>query len=396
MANRLLVLDAVLDELRRTSCGGGFLTGQHTSQGFEQTFLVTGLSDVREEAIGGWSAEGDSDDAWPLWAEVEEGQVRWYISLGRQNAWEVWSGPIIIQMEREFRRRMEGVPGVAGLSKKAVLILGLGTVGSKMAEDLGRSGIGSLTMVDPDTVEPENVCRCQFTLDQIGMRKVEALRQTLEEINPSVQVETYAMDVLDWSPEVLAQRLGGVDLVVQATDNLYVPYVLNEAARHTVPAVYVGVYEGGWGGFVVWTAPGLTPCYECVMPPLDDREDEGTRAKAGGVAEWDYTEPGGRVRPMAGLNVDVARVATAASRIVLWLLGRGEPDSRFPLDPSRTALFVGNEPEEVFTEPLQTEWARTTPKEDCWCQESAPSDADVHDVQALIEGVREVDPAEEG
>lgn len=80
-------------------------------------------------------------------------------------------------------------PGVHEMVKQATIgIAGVGGLGSAIAIALARTGIGHLIIADFDIVEPSNLNRQQYFLDQIGLPKVYALRDTLARINPHVRV----------------------------------------------------------------------------------------------------------------------------------------------------------------------------------------------------------------
>lgn len=85
-------------------------------------------------------------------------------------------------------------PGVHACVKRAVVgIAGVGGLGSNVALSLARLGVGTLILADHDVVEPSNLNRQQFFIDQLGVRKVEALAETLRRINPSVRIRRHAV-----------------------------------------------------------------------------------------------------------------------------------------------------------------------------------------------------------
>ncbi len=84
-------------------------------------------------------------------------------------------------------------PGVHAVLREACVgIAGAGGLGSAVAVALTRMGIGTLVIVDFDVVEPSNLNRQQYFIDQIGLPKVEALRQNLSRMNPYVRLITHA------------------------------------------------------------------------------------------------------------------------------------------------------------------------------------------------------------
>ncbi len=82
-------------------------------------------------------------------------------------------------------------PGVQDKIKNSVVgIMGLGGLGSMVAVALARIGVGKLVLADYDVVEPSNLNRQQYFIDQIGKRKTEAMKDNLARINPYIGVET--------------------------------------------------------------------------------------------------------------------------------------------------------------------------------------------------------------
>ena len=83
-----------------------------------------------------------------------------------------------------------GEEGVNLLSGKHVALFGVGGVGGYVAEALGRAGVGSITLVDKDTVSESNINRQIIaTYETIGQRKTEVMANRLRSINPDIRVE---------------------------------------------------------------------------------------------------------------------------------------------------------------------------------------------------------------
>jgi sulfur carrier protein ThiS adenylyltransferase len=107
-------------------------------------------------------------------------------------------------------------PGVHARVKRGVVgIAGAGGLGSSIATALARVGVGQLLVADFDVVEPSNLNRQQYFVDQIGMTKVEALRENLARINPYVEVSVFHGRL---TPENIPQVFAGVDVMVEAFD----------------------------------------------------------------------------------------------------------------------------------------------------------------------------------
>lgn len=107
-------------------------------------------------------------------------------------------------------------PGVhAILKRSAVGIAGLGGLGSAIAIALARIGVGRLVLADFDVVEPSNLNRQQYFIDQIGMPKAEALASNLARINPYVIVESHLVRL---TPENVPVIYRDVQVMVEAFD----------------------------------------------------------------------------------------------------------------------------------------------------------------------------------
>lgn len=139
-------------------------------------------------------------------------------------------------------------PGVhAKLKNACVGVAGCGGLGSTVALALARVGIGRLILADFDVVEPSNLNRQQYYIDQLGMRKVEALKATIARVNPSVAVETWGERLV---PATVVSVFAGVDVLVEAFDRADQKAMLVEAAMNAFPGkpLVLGSGMAGWGG----------------------------------------------------------------------------------------------------------------------------------------------------
>ena len=101
-------------------------------------------------------------------------------------------------------------PVVGTLSGRRVLVAGAGSVGSRIAEDLVRSGVGAFTVIDPDRVDAPNLARTVYSAADIGAPKPDALARRLRAIDPAVMVDRHATAL---GAADLPQALAGVSLV---------------------------------------------------------------------------------------------------------------------------------------------------------------------------------------
>ncbi len=171
-------------------------------------------------------------------------------------------------MDRYSRQKLFAPIGVLGqqtLHQRHALIVGMGALGSAIAEQLARSGIGALTIIDRDVVEWSNLQR-QSLYDEAdaaaSLPKAIAAERKLRKMNSELRLEAIVTDVTASNVEEWVRR---VDLVLDGTDNFFTRFLLNDACfRHHVPFIYGGAV--GSQGMSAPFIPGLTPCFRCIVP----------------------------------------------------------------------------------------------------------------------------------
>ncbi len=137
-------------------------------------------------------------------------------------------------------------PGVHAKLKAAIVgIAGLGGLGSAIAVALARVGIGKLILADFDMVEPSNLNRQQYFVDQLGMLKTDALVSNLRKINPYVEDEAHAVKL---TPNNIFPIFGKTDVMIEAFDRADQKVMLMQAFAEQRPdAPFVGA--SGMAGY---------------------------------------------------------------------------------------------------------------------------------------------------
>lgn len=171
---------------------------------------------------------------------------------------------------RYSRQLLFGPIGKAGqqrLKDASVAIIGCGALGSSLANNLCRAGVGRLVIADRDFIELNNLQRqILFDEEDIARRlpKAVAAAEKLRRINSDVTIETLVEDINADGIEALVQD---VDLILDATDNFETRYLLNDACiKHQKPWIYSGVIASY--GVTMNILPGDTPCLRCVFPEM--------------------------------------------------------------------------------------------------------------------------------
>ena len=149
--------------------------------------------------------------------------------------------------EIEFLMMARHTPGVHQKIKTSVVgIAGLGGLGSAVAIALARIGVGTLILADFDVVEPSNLNRQQYFLNQIGMPKVEALQENLLKINPYVRIRLHNERLDRKNIERIFKE---ADVVVEALDRADEKAMLINAVSEKMPDKYIVAASGvaGYG-----------------------------------------------------------------------------------------------------------------------------------------------------
>ncbi len=159
-----------------------------------------------------------------------------------------------------------GIEGQNKLYNAKVAIAGVGGLGSAALHFMALSGVGSITIIDQDTVEESNLHRQFFTtMDDIHIPKVEAIRKNLKKVNPDIKINALAENINERN---VSEMVKGVDCVVDGLDNTTTRFLINrECVKQRIPYIFAGAI-GYHGNVTVIDSPN-TPCLECIMPELN-------------------------------------------------------------------------------------------------------------------------------
>jgi len=118
------------------------------------------------------------------------------------------------KLEKDFFSRHDAAV-LAALRQSVIGIAGAGGLGSNAAITLARAGAGRLIIADFDRIEPSNLNRQQYTVKQIGRRKVAALKATLRQIAPFTNCAAHEIKI---TPSNIERVFGAADILIEAFD----------------------------------------------------------------------------------------------------------------------------------------------------------------------------------
>jgi molybdopterin/thiamine biosynthesis adenylyltransferase len=182
-----------------------------------------------------------------------------------------------------------GAAGQQRLSAAHVAIIGVGATGAASASLLARAGVGTLTLIDRDFVEPSNLQR-QVLFDEAdaleSLPKAEAARRKIALFNSGITVYAHIADLV---PANIAELLGSADLILDATDNFETRYLVNDyAVQQSKPWIYaaaIGAYAATMNILPGTASPNPTACLACLFPkpptgPVETCDTSGILATA--------------------------------------------------------------------------------------------------------------------
>jgi molybdopterin/thiamine biosynthesis adenylyltransferase/rhodanese-related sulfurtransferase len=157
-----------------------------------------------------------------------------------------------------------GEEGQLRLLDSRMLLIGAGGLGSPASLYLAAAGVGTLGIVDDDTVDETNLQRqIVHSTDRLGESKAESAKRTIEALNPDVTVKVYKERL---TSENVDRILGeGWDVIVDGADNFPTRYLLNDASVwHGIPVVHGSIFR--FEGQTTVFKPKDGPCYRCLFP----------------------------------------------------------------------------------------------------------------------------------
>lgn len=225
-------------------------------------------------------------------------------------------------------------PTTTALRGRRVLVVGVGTLGSNLATELARAGIGALELVDADLVDPATSCRQTAPVTLAGLPKAWAVCQVIGEDHPYTQVSATRLHVGSVSTTTesadahrhLIHLVKDADLVLDTAAAPDLSRYLHAICAVTATTfLHASATAGGHGGVVVRIRPGTTEgCWGCLQHHRADHtlpfppaaEDTDATVVPVGCGEPTFT----------GTGADLATVATHAARIAITTLAQQPPD----------------------------------------------------------------------
>ncbi len=262
--------------------------------------------------------------------------------------------------------RNTGILESEKLRDKAVVIIGCGSVGSLVALELARAGVGRYLLIDNDIVEYHNVCRHQCNIMDIGKLKVDAIAERILRINPYAHVEKKATTVEQISKDVFdGFCIGSETVFVGCADNRAGDAYTNIiSSMYSASFVSIGFWERAFAGEIFYHIPNKNmPCYSCALGNSADNDGSGFSQRST-VNSHLYTtqEDLSQVNFEPGISIDINFVTIIGIKIILDILNLSDEKykprlinqlTQYTLVCNTNNVDVGGEMAEIFSYPLQ-------------------------------------------
>ena len=256
--------------------------------------------------------------------------------------------------------RNKGLLESSWMLDKCAVIVGCGSVGSFIAMELARSGIGRFVLCDTDILEIHNICRHQCGFDDLGRYKIDAVRDKILNINPKAEVVVFRKLIQRIPVEHLIPYLGVDSIIVGTGDNRdSSAWACDKLAIPTNTSfVATCCWTRAFAGEVLYWTPGKNlPCYQCSLGNLIDSDRPESHDNYFGMpddAKSLVFEP--------GVAVDIDFVSIVAVKVILDLINKNNPNytprvinylTQYTWICNTNEKRIGGERAGIFTHPLQ-------------------------------------------
>lgn len=217
---------------------------------------------------------------------AQELEDRGYQAYNLKDGYKAWlqaycqelSPEELQKYERQMILPQVGDEGQKKLKNARILIVGAGGLGSPAALYLAGAGVGTLGIMDADTVGITNLHRqIIHSMDRVGINKAESAKETLQHQNELVNVLTYPFFL---TPENAEEIIGSYDFIIDAADNFETKFLINDTCvLLKKPFCHAGILQ--FLGQVMTYVPGDDPCYRCIFEEIPEKGTVPNCSQAG-------------------------------------------------------------------------------------------------------------------
>lgn len=257
-----------------------------------------------------------------------------------------------------FSRNVGILESTVMLQKKAVFV-GCGSVGSLVAVELAKAGVGNFMLIDNDVFGYHNICRHQCGIYDVGHFKTDALADRIFQINPYATVMKKNCMIQEIDRGEMEDFCNEDTIIIGGADNREGDlYASDFALENKMPFISIGCWERAFAGEIFYCLPNGMPTYRDFLKAMGYISGRVTQNRRFYTTEEDLE----KVSFEPGISADVNFITIIGVKIILDLLNRSTPGFIQRLVPYLTQYTlvcntnnpkIGGEQAEIFKYPLQ-------------------------------------------
>lgn len=283
----------------------------------------------------------------------EDGKITFINDKGKTCKKEPYS------LKMDVFSRNTGILESDVMLKTGAILVGCGSVGSLVALELAKAGVGRFLLIDNDILGYHNLCRHQCGLLDVGRYKTEAVRDRILQINPTAKVVVQNCIIQEVPLKVFDEFCDKDTIVIGGADNRQGDLYANQIAKEVgMPLMSIGCWERAFAGEIFYCLPEGMPDYDDFMYALGDMSGRVNQNRKFYTNEEELEKAS--FEP--GISVDIDFVTVIATKLAIDILNRDNPNytkrllghlSQYTLVCNTNNPKVGGENAEIFSYPLQ-------------------------------------------
>lgn len=215
--------------------------------------------------------------------------------------------------------RNTGIIETSSLLKSCAVVSGCGSVGSLVALELTRAGVGKFLLIDNDVLAYHNLCRHQCGIIDVGRFKTDALKDRILDINPNAHILSLRGTIESAQKSVFDEWCDKPCVIMGCADNREADLYANKiSCLYKIPFISIGFWERAFAGEIFWSIPGKTACYYCVF----GKEEQNVISHRTSTNRRIYTNQADlqKVTFEPGISMDISFVTIIGTKLALDLL----------------------------------------------------------------------------
>lgn len=295
-----------------------------------------------------------------IWGYFDDSAIKLYeleIIESRLSIYQVRIEPYSLKLD--LFSRNTGILESDIMLKKKALFIGCGSVGSLVAVELAKAGVGHFMLVDNDVFGYHNICRHQCGIYDVGRYKTDAVADRILAINPYAKVVKFNLSIEDVDRDEVLKFCNTDTVIVGGADNREGDlYACNLGIKAGASFVSIGCWERAFAGEVFYCLPEGTPTYSDFLAVTGYVSGRVTQNRRFYTTEADLEKAS--FEP--GISADVNFVTIVGVKLILDLLNRDNEKYTQRVLPHLTQYTlicntndpkIGGEQAEIFSYPLQ-------------------------------------------